>query len=157
MDEIENLIQMGFMANLRRCLKGKKSLKFLEELEQCLLKLESKRLIGGNLERDGDYCALGSVFHSRGLDTHPGLNVESPDLDQIRSEKIRYRDWVAAELGIKPMLASEIMYQNEEGFSVDEDPGHRYKRMLSWVQCKIAAADSVKEPEHILELEGKRE
>lgn len=84
-----------------RSIKGKRGQAFLRELAAALDAMPIKRLTTGELESDGEFCALGVVGHAR-----------SKNLGKIDTE-----DWaqLSREFGIAEAMAREIMYHNDEG------------------------------------------
>ena len=106
--------------------KGKRGQALLREMLVALDAMPDKRLISDELERDGEYCALGVVGKAR------GLVMEGVDPEDRRK--------VASMFDIAPALAAEIVYMND-----DEDwweptrttPEQRWGRMRAWVASQI--------------------
>lgn len=104
-------------------IRGKRGQLLLTELLNGLDKLPNKRLIDGDLEISGEFCALGVVGWNR------GLNME--DIDPEDSEV------VAKKFNIANALAKEIVWENDQGAWSTETPEDRWLRMRSWVDSKI--------------------
>jgi hypothetical protein len=87
--------------------------------------LPAKRLINGDLEAEGEVCALGSVGVKRGVDM---TKIDPYD-----------RETVAGTFGIPPALAAEIMYKNDEGggYWRNETPEQRWDRVRRWVDGNV--------------------
>lgn len=106
-------------------IRGKRGQAFLKEMLAALDKMASKRLIGHELVKDGEACAIGTVALARGMD------VSAIDPDD--------RDSVANAFGIAPALAAEIEFENDQDFSYrdNETPEARYTRMRQWIVSQI--------------------
>lgn len=134
---------------VERSLKGKRGQAFLRELAAAMDAMPDKKLTTGELEADGQFCALGVVGQARGK-----------DLSKIDTE-----DWtqLSREFGISEAMAREIMYENDE-FSTclsiweghfglqgpdDLQEAARWRYMRRWVESNIvraAASIPPKEP-----------
>jgi hypothetical protein len=114
------LSMYGWNANVRRCLAGRKGQAFLWELYQALEALPERRLItGGLVDQGGACCSLGAVAIARGIEIPEDLRVtEDGDPDEYE-----FVDAMGPLLGIKNMLAREVMYQNDECERLHEVPG----------------------------------
>lgn len=118
-----------FRANVGRAAAGKRGQAFLRALRDALDAMPNKRLVAGDLEtEEGEVCALGAVCRARGL---------------TENEAIAESDWdeLGSALDIAPMLAQEVMYENDQDFEYRKDatPEERWKRMRAWVDGQIAA------------------
>lgn len=100
-------------------IKGKRGQAFLKEMLGAMDAMAEKKLIAGELEEDGEVCAIGSVGKAR------GINMDG--IDPVDSEE------VAAIFGISNALAREVVYMNDEGTSVSETPERRFERMREWI------------------------
>jgi hypothetical protein len=100
-------------------INGKRGQGFLRELLAALDMLPQKRLIAGELECDGEVCALGAVGRARGL-----------DMTKLDPEDI---ETVAPVFGIPDALAREIVFMNDdECFGHGASTEERWKRMRAW-------------------------
>lgn len=108
-------------------LRGKRGQAFLRELLAALDALPEPRLVASAMERDGDYCALGSVARAR------GEMLVLPDPDYEWGYDREGRRTIAEHFGIASAMAAEIMYENDEGTWNPETPEHRFLRMRAWV------------------------
>ena len=97
---------------------GKRGQAFLREMLAALDALGSRRLLQGDLEHEGEVCAIGAVGKARNLDM---TTIDPYD-----------RDTVAGQFGIAQALAAEIAYKNDEGYDT-ESPETRFARMRAWV------------------------
>lgn len=117
----------GAVASATRGWRGQA---LLREAIAALDALPAKRLITGDLARDGEVCALGAVGRARGLDL--------TDLDP------EDRDTVANLLDIAPALAAEIAYMNDEylaqGNYGSVTPEELFARMRGWLAEQIKPA-----------------
>jgi len=105
-------------------IRGKNGQAFLKELLKALEAMPEKRLIAGDLIKDGAVCTLGAVGRQR----------------QINMSEIDPEDYeeVAATFGITHQLVREIEWMNDEmHYRDDED---RWQKMHDWV------AKQIKEP-----------
>ncbi len=112
---------------LTSAIRGKNGQAFLKELLNALDAMPEKKLIAGELEEEGSFCALGIVGKNRGI-----------KLDEIDPYDI---DNVAKQFGINEKLAREIMYENDEG-AWDESPETRWRSVRSWVSDNIKDVDT---------------
>ncbi|SDS19438.1 hypothetical protein SAMN05216421_1076 [Halopseudomonas xinjiangensis] len=113
-------------------IRGKRGQQFLRELLEQMDAMESKRLVEGALEADGEFCTLGVVAAGRGLKANDPEDAEE----------------AANLLGIANALAREIVYENDEcgmyrrnpttGSYEQETPEQRWVRMRAWVAKQIA-------------------
>ena len=99
-------------------IRGKRGQAFLRAMLAALDALESRRLIRGDLEHEGEVCAIGAVGKARNLDM---TTIDPYD-----------RDTVAGQFGIAQALAAEIAYENDESYGT-ESPETRFARMRAWV------------------------
>jgi hypothetical protein len=111
-------------------IRGKRGQQFLMELRAALDTIPEKRLITGNLEDQGEVCALGAVGRVRGLDM-AGIDVAD-------------REQIAKVFGIPAALAAEIMFLNDEQLGWGETPDgwrpsaeRRWAEMRKWVEKQI--------------------
>ena len=106
-------------------IRGRRGQTFLKEMLTALDAIPTKSLISRNLSNLHGVCALGAVGTRRGVDM---TNLDPDD-----------RDTVAGAFGIPLSLASEIMYENDEGggYWRDETPEQRWQRVRHWVAGQI--------------------
>jgi hypothetical protein len=104
-------------------IRGKRGQEFLREMLSALDALPAPRLISGELQKDGEVCALGSVGAKRGM-----------NLAEIYPEDY---ETVAKQFGIAEALAREIAYENDEGHW-KETPEERFSRVRAWVVAHLA-------------------
>ena len=104
-------------------IRGKNGQAFLKELLAAFDKIEPKRLVSWELEKDGEICALGAVGRERGIDMS-GMDPE--DIENV-----------ALTFGINEKLAREIVYMNDECGPHKETPEARYERMRHWITSQI--------------------
>ena len=105
--------------------KGKRGQVFFKALLDSLDGMGVKRLITGELEVSGEFCALGVLGFSSGVD----MAVIDPYEPQEVSEAF----------DIAGALAQEVMFMNDEYYYfVDfETPEQRWVRMRKWVSEQI--------------------
>lgn len=106
-------------------IKGKRGQAFLREMLAAMESMPEKRLIEGELEYNGEVCALGSVGKTR------GLNMKGIDPED--------RSTIAKIFGISGALAAEIAYMNDEGagYWSRETPESRFDRMRRWIETQL--------------------
>lgn len=104
-DEGDDPLAMGrWRGMVASTIRGKRGQAFLREVLTALDAIPDKRLISEELKTvDGEFCTLGAVGAKRGVD------LEAIDPDDY--------DAVAAAFGIHPILAQEIMWENDEQVS----------------------------------------
>lgn len=96
-----------YRAQVASAIRGKRGQALLRELLAGLDAMPEKQLVAGELEADGQYCALGVVGQAR------GLNLAAIDTYDVES--------LGPTFNIAEQLAREIMYVNDEHVS-----GYRY-------------------------------
>lgn len=104
-DEGDDPLALGrWRGMVASTIRGKRGQAFLREVLAALDAIPDKRLISEELKTvDGEFCTLGAVGAARGV-----------DLEAIDPEDY---DAVAAAFGIHPILAQEIMWENDEQVS----------------------------------------
>lgn len=96
----------------------------LRKLRDALDAMPVKRLIAGNIQDEsGQVCALGA------------LDPTAPKYDDWDEDDHRRK--LAEHFKIAPALAAEIVYMNDEWWSVHETPEQRWVRMRAWVDSQI--------------------
>lgn len=132
-------------------IRGKRGQTFIKELIEALDAMPDKRLITGQLQKDGCNCALGVVATARNVDTAP---IEFPEdqyeIDEWHSQR------VADALNIADALAREVMWVNDEFYERNDyalvegrwlrvhgpkqDPDvFRWQAVRKWAQQKLRA------------------
>jgi hypothetical protein len=116
-----------WQANIERATMGKRGQAFFRALADALDAMPEKRLVTGDLEtEEGGVCALGCLGKARG--------VAMADVDTYDHERL------GKLFGIAPLLAQEVMFQNDDDFnyrSDDETPEQRWQRMRDWAAKQI--------------------
>jgi hypothetical protein len=103
---------------------GARGQKLLKDMLEALDAMPVKKLVSGELEEDGNYCALGVLGKLKGI-----------QLSKLDPEDY---DAVAKAFDIAPALAREIVYENDEAWYQDT-PETRWIRMRNWVEKQITA------------------
>lgn len=98
-------------------IRGERGQRFLREMLAALDALPAPRLIAHDLEKDGEFCALGTVGARRGIEMS---NIDPYDYDQV-----------AATFGVARALVQEIEYENDESYV--DTPEQRFKVVRAWV------------------------
>lgn len=141
-DGENDLAIYGWQANVRRMMRGKNGQQFLWELYLSLEALPTKELIvGGLVDDDGAYCALGAVARNRGIEIPEDLKVrldENGDLDD--SDDCDFYASVTPLLKLKEMMAREVMHENDEG-DTWHWPDGRVCHGLSWKDRDVPIRD----------------
>lgn len=145
----DNFASIRWRGAVNSAIKGKRGQAFLRELLAALDAMPDKRLAEGDLEVDGDFCALGVIGKARGIDIS---NIDTEDYGRLSSV-----------FGISEALAREIMWENDESvdnfkredfelcgpvrpwqmktvWQIVPDPDAQKKRwqyMRSWVQANL--------------------
>lgn len=110
-------------------IRGKRGQDFLRKLLAALNALPDKRLIEGELEADGEVCAIGSVGRMQGID----MSLLDPD----------DYDGIASTFGISPALVREIEYVNDEWLNRRATPEERFESVRKWVVGQIRDEQTV--------------
>jgi hypothetical protein len=130
-DNDDNWSLICWRGAVNSALRGKRGQAFLTELATALDAMPVKRLVTEQLQADGDFCTLGVVGQSRGLD----MTVIDPDDAEA----------VADRFGIASAMAREIVWENDDHPGVydpqqgwrRETPEERWTRMRKWVDKQI--------------------
>lgn len=106
-------LELGrYRAQVMSAVRGRRGQALLQELLAALDTMPDKRLVAGELEADGQYCALGLVGQAR------GLNLTA--IDTYDAEAL------GAKFNIATQLAREIMWVNDD-----------YVSDTRWVEVEI--------------------
>jgi hypothetical protein len=89
-----------YRAQVRSAIRGKRGQALLRELLAALDAMPVKELVAGELEADGQFCALGVVGQARGLNL---ANIDTYDVETM-----------APKFNIAEQLAREIMWVNDD-------------------------------------------
>lgn len=108
---------------VKSAIRGKRGQAMLRELLDALDAMPRKRLIEGELEADGEHCALGALGAKRDLAMF--------DLDPYDYGRL------SECFGVAEALAREVEYVNDECGPRDETPEERWKRVRAWVVAQI--------------------
>jgi len=99
--DLDNWDLIRWRGAVTSAIKGRRGQVFFKELLDALNGMSVKRLITDELEVNGEYCALGVLGNSRGLDMGK--------IDPHESAQ------VAKEFNIAKALAQEVVFMNDEG------------------------------------------
>lgn len=129
-DDLENWQLIRWRGAVASAIRGKRGQAFLQEMLTALDSLPEKRLIGEELEKDGEVCALGAVGKVRGIDMS---TVDPEDYDAV-----------AETFGIPHALAREIMFVNDESLWWKEaTPEKRFETVRNWVAKQLTTSKQV--------------
>lgn len=136
--------------NAKRELKGKRGQEFLRELLAALEALPDKRLIEGEVAKDGAVCALGSLALKRRVDAGEDPAAVVADLEKVNVDPWEGEciwDWAERELKAPTHIAWLVPYENDDDGSTFDyvtfkktpvTPEMRYERMVAWVRARLA-------------------
>lgn len=115
-----------YRAQVRSAIMGKRGQALLRELLAAMDAMPEKRLVAGELEADGEFCALGVVGHARGLNLS---NIDSYDVESL-----------GPKFNIAEQLAREIMWVNDDAVPSWEwvETGLSYPE--NWKRVKVTNA-----------------
>jgi len=99
-------------------IKGRRGQQLLRELLAALDAMPVKRLIAGELEKDGEVCGLGCLGRVKSIDMS---GIDPEDYDRV-----------AETFGIAPAMAREIEYINDER-GMNMTPEKRWEIVRRWV------------------------
>jgi hypothetical protein len=106
-------------------IRGKRGQEFLTKLLAALDALPEKRLIEGELEADGEVCAIGSVGRLQGIDMSKLDPYEAVD--------------IADSFNISPALVKEIAFVNDE-WEWHATPEKRFEVVRKWAESHLATS-----------------
>lgn len=127
-DDCDGWALIRWRGAVTQAIRGRRGQQLLRELAAALDAMPDKRLIAGELQAEGEYCALGALGAARGLDMG-GIQPED-------------REAVARAFGCAKALAAEIMFENDDDCSAYWHPRWpervgeqeaRWHRMRAWV------------------------
>ena len=121
-DDCESWELICWRGAVAKVIRSKRGQAFLLEMWKAMQSLSEKKLIAGELEKDGAVCAIGAVGKSRGIDMS---GIDPEDYEAI-----------ASAFGIQPKLAQEIMFMNDEA-RWNIDPDTRFAHMKKWVEDNL--------------------
>lgn len=123
-DDIDNWALIRWRGQVASAIRGKKGQAFLRELIDALDAMPEKKLIQGELRKDGEVCAMGAVGAKR------GVNLEALDVHDYET--------IAETFGIARQLVQEIEYENDGDWRWGEwSPEDRWKHVRDWAQKQI--------------------
>lgn len=117
--DLDNWDLIRWRGRVASAMRGKRGQRLLLDMLAALDALPNKRLIAGDFERDGEYCALGALGHMKHMD----LSTVDPEEPEE----------VAAAFDIATPLAQEVVFMNDEAGFYNETPEQRYSRMREWL------------------------
>lgn len=137
-----------FERSVDNAILGRRGQALLRELEEALLAMPIKRLVGSRVCEAGEVCALGALAIHRAVKSGKsrtaalaGLQVVAEHWGQGREDGWEEQDdetqaLLRDLLNIKSKnLAWTLVFQNDEAYA--KTPEDRYARMLKWVQSRI--------------------
>lgn len=128
-DDFETWDLIRWRGRVASAMRGKRGQAFLQEMLEAMAALPEKRLIDYDLQRNGEFCAIGAVGKARGIDMSK-IDVED-------------RDTIAGIFGIAMPLVAEIVYMNDEVMWKNETPEQRFERMRRWIESELYATTPV--------------
>jgi hypothetical protein len=108
---------------VQAAIRGQRGQRFFRDLVAALDAMPEKELISGELELQGQHCALGALGAQRGL---PLKELEKKEIEDV-----------APAFDIAVALAREVVYENDEGGWFAEAPRERWKRMRRWAAYQL--------------------
>ncbi len=152
----DNLAWGRHMAQLRSATKGRRGQAFFLALVEALDAMPEKSLAPNSLEtKDGAVCALGCLARHRSIDVKSFQLGDPYTEDPDEGGDWEQSDWetLAKLFDISPVLAREVMYQNDEcatwgstGTSSHPTAGEqRWQKVRAWALRQL-------KPETLLEL-----
>ena len=123
-DECGGLGLIRWRGAVTSAIRGNRGQAMLRELLAALDAMPVKRLIAEELERNGEYCALGVLGKTRGI-----ALAEIDPYDQRE---------IAQKFGIAKAMASEIAFINDGTWrSKHTTPEERWAEVREWVAKQI--------------------
>lgn len=117
----DNWAHIRWRGQVASAMRGKRGQAFLREILAAMDAMPVKRLITGELEIDGEVCAIGAAGRARGMDMS---KIDPEDYDSV-----------AGKFGIAAPLAQEIVFMNDENFDSYwcKTPEERFQKMRAWI------------------------
>jgi len=112
----DNWALIKWRGQVASAIRGKRGQQFLRDLIAALDAMPEKRLISGDLQLDGEVCALGAVAVAKGL---PVEQMDTYDYDAM-----------ASQFNVAHQMLQEIMFENDEDYG--GSPEGRWKWMRRW-------------------------
>lgn len=117
----DNWDMIRWRGAVKSAIRGARGQAFLRELLAALDALPSQRLVYGELQENGEVCAIGSVGLRRGVDL---AELDPYDYDNL-----------ADTFGIAQAMVREIEAVNDEWRR--EPPEQRFARVREWIVEQI--------------------
>lgn len=130
-----------YRGRVKSAMRGKRGRALLRDLIASLDAMPDKRLIAGTLKSpEGEYCAIGVVAESRGVELSP---IDPMDCEDKYGEDPE----LAEGLDVAPCLLNEVEFINDEFWPYDEtDKGSaRWKHVRRWAQRQLDNAEAFAE------------
>ena len=125
--ECESWELVRYRGMVASAIRGKRGQSLIRDLGIALDAMPVKELVEDEFAYDGKVCALGAVANFRNVD----IGHINPARDDCREE-------TATLLHIATCLASEIMYENDEGVGPwSNSPEERWHHMRDWVAANL--------------------
>lgn len=122
-EDLDNWALIRWRGAVNSAIRGGRGQAFFTALLDALDAMSDQRLIAGELEVAGEFCALGVLGRARGLDMSA---IDPYDPRQV-----------AGQFNIAEALAQEVVFHNDEGSFYREIPEQRWQRMRNWVTKQI--------------------
>lgn len=124
-DQSEQWAYICFRGAVKSAIRGKRGQAFLKELIKALDAMPEKKLIEGELHREGEYCAIGTVGAARGVDLD---NLDVSDYDKL-----------GEVFGISSKLVQEIEWINDELIHAkdSEKDERRWQVVRDWAEAQL--------------------
>jgi hypothetical protein len=124
--DLDNWDLIRYRGAVASAVRGRRGQKLLREMADALDAMGPKRLISGDLLRDGEVCALGAVMQAR----------------QIQADVIDPYDFetVAEKLDVADALVREVAFVNDEAWQTydrRETPEQRWIKVREWVRQQL--------------------
>lgn len=108
-------------------LRGKRGQAFLRDLIAALDALPDKKLVSGNLEKEGSVCALGALARLKAVNVG---ELDTYDYDAL-----------GETFNIAHQLAQETMHINDEYYPRDD--AARWERVRDWAVAQLRATPAL--------------
>ncbi len=124
-DEIDQKDLAMWRGRVASAMRGKRGQQLLRDCLAALDEMPEKRLVADQLVDGNDVCLLGAGGRKRGI----------ADIDKIDPEE---HDILAGKFNVASCLIQEIEHVNDEDWTRNETPEHRFERMRRWLIENIA-------------------
>ena len=139
--DYDNWASIRWRGAVASAIRGQRGQRFIREAIAALDAMPEKRLAARTFEASGDFCTLGVIGQSRGVD----LSVLNAECDDDYQSDV-HRE-AAGLLGIPRALAAEVMEENDEcadEYEWHKAPFRRWRKMRDWLESQLREKEAAR-------------